>query len=170
MSVDPRTVANELAAVYREIYRATMCGVPICNDALAVEAVGFRNFEQYVVGVVVTPWFLNLVAVAQEATFTAAPAANAPAVRLRFPAGDVDFNVSELEGFGRLASCSLFSPMSEFANHDAAREAAQAALNALLDPCLNEGPCQRASTAVNGIDRRALFGGRRKESSDEVAP
>jgi [NiFe] hydrogenase assembly HybE family chaperone len=150
---------ERLAELYREIHRRSMAGLPICNEALEVEAVGFRPFGELVVGVIVTPWFANLVAVAAEG--------GTQPLRLRFPAGDVEFNVSALAGFGSLASCSIFSPMSDFVDHEAAREAAQAALAALFDPHLHEAPSPRAERGA--MDRRALFGGRRR-ASEEAAP
>lgn len=171
MNADPHAVGDRLAALYREIHRTAMSGAPICNDALLVDAVGFRDFEDHVVGVIVTPWFSNLVVAALYRGGSPALSLGASPLLLRFPAGDVDFNVSELEGFGRLASCSLFSPMSEFADHEAAREAARAALDALFDPHLHEARREESSARSGGVDRRALFGGRRRqEPSGEVAP
>ncbi len=37
-----------------------MRGLPIVNPALAVEAVGFAPWEGHWLGVMVTPWFINL--------------------------------------------------------------------------------------------------------------
>ena len=48
-----------LVAAYRRVAETDMVGVPICNPALAVEAVGFRAFGPGWLGAVVTPWFLN---------------------------------------------------------------------------------------------------------------
>lgn len=160
MTGDAHATGERLAAIYERIRRTAMSGVPICNEALAVEAIGFRVFEGYAIGVVVTPWFANLIAAAQTENPDAF--ADATQLRLRFPAGDVDFNVSELAGFGRLASCSLFSPMSEFVDHAAARDAALAALAALFDPQLLDEPKDKRSTPNTGLDRRTLFGGRRR--------
>ena len=171
MNADARATGDRLAALYREIHRTAMSGVPICNDALVVEAIGFHNFEGYVLGVIVTPWFANLVVAPAYTDGSPCLSSSDPWLRLRFPAGDVDFNVSELEGFGRFASCSLFSPMSEFVNHEAAREAARAALDALFDPHLHEAWSEKSSARNGAFDRRALFGGRRRpEPSGEVAP
>ncbi len=159
---------ERLAELYRDIHRTAMSDVPICNDALNVEAVGFREFGRYVLGVIVTPWFANLVAAPNDDN-AQGPLPDAARLRLRFPAGDVDFDVSELGGFGRLASCSLFSPMSEFTDHGAARMAAQAALDALFDPHLHDAPKEEPAPG-GGFDRRALFGGRRHEPNEKAAP
>ncbi|ATQ67063.1 [NiFe]-hydrogenase assembly chaperone HybE [Methylosinus trichosporium] len=156
-------IAERLAAIYREIYRRAMRDAPICNDALAVEAVGFRDFGDLALGVMVTPWFANLIA----APLDDAQSFDAATLRLRFPAGDAEFNVSELDGFGRIATCSLFSPMDAFADQDAARATAQAALDALFDAHLHDPP--RAERAAATLDRRAVFFGRRRRAEEDGA-
>ena len=50
-----------LAGSYREIGERAMRDLPIYNDALGVEAVGFRRFNGTIVGIMVTPWFMNVV-------------------------------------------------------------------------------------------------------------
>ena len=136
-----------LAAAYAVVHDRAMRGLPICNPALAVEAVGFRPHGGSALGVVVTPWFMNLV-------LTALPGhepADLPAGAIRsltFPAGTVTFTVSEVAGVGRVDSASLFSPMFSFDNQATARETAAATLEALLAP-----PEPRA------LDRRGMLFG-----------
>lgn len=168
MNANAHAAGARLADLYREIHRTAMSGVPICNDALAVEAFGFRDFDRYAVGVIVTPWFANLVAIAPRVDDWPSLFPNVSRLCLRFPAGEVDFNVSELDGFGRFASCSLFSPMSEFADQDSARLAALAALDALFDSRLHEASPEKPSVR-SGLDRRALFGGRRRQERNGEA-
>jgi len=157
----PERVGERLAALYRDIHASAMRDAPICNDALEVEAIGFRDHAGYVFGVVVTPWFLNLVAVRSDADD--APALPAVALRLRFPAGDMAFTVSGLAGFGPLASCSLISPMAEVVDQEAARAAAWAALDALFDPALHAPPAGPRKV----VDRRGFFGGGRGPAPGE---
>ena len=164
--MSPEAIGDRIAAIYGEIQATAMRGAPICNDALAVEAVGFQNFKGYVLGVVVTPWFLNLIVAESPGVGQSALPADAP--RLRFPAGDVDFGLSELKGFGRLASCSLFSPMSEFPDQQATRAAATAALGALFDPHLHDAP-EKPGAPGEKLDRRALLIGRRGPRRGEEA-
>ncbi|MBG0809141.1 [NiFe]-hydrogenase assembly chaperone HybE [Methylosinus sp. H3A] len=151
-----------LADFYRGVHETAMRDSPVCNEALAVEALGFRDFGPYVLGVVVTPWFANLVVTAPGPD---APFPDHAQLKLRFPAGDVEFNVSEIAGFGRIASCSLFSPMDDFADHEAATLAAQASLDALFDPNLHEAPKREPEPAAE-LDRRTLFGGRRRAAGE----
>lgn len=155
---------ERLAGVYRHIYETAMRDTPICNDALEVEAVGFREYGELALGVIVTPWFANLVATALDETRDAPLLAAQELLRLRFPAGEAEFNPSELDGFGHIATCSLFSPMHDFVDHAAARDAAEAALTALFDPHLHEAPQERRDESA-GLDRRALLGGRRKAAA-----
>ncbi|HXY59305.1 MAG TPA: [NiFe]-hydrogenase assembly chaperone HybE [Methylocystis sp.] len=147
-------IGARLAALYRGIEATAMRDAPICNAALQVEAIGFRDFCGLAVGIVVTPWFLNLVAA--QLRDGESPALPARALRLRFPAGEVDFILAEMAGFGRLASCSLISPMEDFPDQESARAAAQAALAALFDPHLHaEKP---ESGPRRALDRRAFLG------------
>ncbi len=140
---------ERLASCYREIGRLRMVGLPVCNPALEVEAVGFRVLAGEAFGVLLTPWCMNLVLLDLPGT----PARRAlPAGTERsydFPAGRIAFMVAMIEDFGRVDAASLFSPMDEFADAEAARAAALAALDAVLAP-----PPQAAS------GRRGLLFGR----------
>ena len=153
-----KAIGEKLAALYVIVRAGPMRDIPICNDALDVEAIGFRAFGESAVGVVVTPWFMNLI-VAPEA-----PLASSEPVRVALPAGDVECIPASLDGFGAILACSLFSPMFEFSDMSAAREAAREAMKALFDPeLLEEKPAQKAPA----LDRRALLRGRL--TADEAA-
>ncbi|WP_027554427.1 [NiFe]-hydrogenase assembly chaperone HybE [Bradyrhizobium sp. Cp5.3] len=144
-----------LAGAYREIGERAMRDVPIYNDALGVEAVGFRPFSGTIVGIMLTPWFMNVVmpasAMAQEA--------QASTVRIHFSAGDIEFTLSEIAQMGRIASCSLFSPMFRFSDMAAARATAEAALAELMLPADSEEAVRRRELATSPIDRRNFLRG-----------
>ena len=74
--------------------------------------------------------------------------------RLVLPVGEVDFLAAEIDGFGRLLSCSLFSPMDQFVDQAAALATAQAALDVLLAP-----PAPPPEKPTAPVDRRAFFRG-----------
>ena len=148
-------IGEALAALYREIEAASMRDAPICNAALQVKAIGFRPYQGYAVGVILTPWFLNLVAA--QTPRSAAPPLPLGALPLPLPAGSIEFTVTELAGFGRLANCSLFSPLSEFPDQETACAVAQAALDAAFDPGLSAAKPESRPP----LDRRALLGRRR---------
>ena len=127
-------IAARLEAVYRRVHATAMRDVPVCNDALAVEAVGLAPWRHGWLGILITPWFINLV-------YLPGPEPGAdwdgfqPGDKAvyAFPAGRFDFVKAEVEGLGRLQSCSLFSPVQEFADQATARLTAQEALKALND-------------------------------------
>lgn len=146
---------ERLARAYREIGERAMRDLPIYNEVLGVEAVGFRRWNDTVVGIMVTPWFMNVVLPAGDL----APDASAPRLRLTFPAGDIEFALSEVEPVGRIASCSLFSPMFDFADMVAARATAAAALAELMLPADSEEAVRRRAPATSTIDRRNFLRG-----------
>jgi [NiFe] hydrogenase assembly HybE family chaperone len=51
----------DLVARYQAIYEERMRDLPIVNPKLAVEAVGFDQWEEKDLGILITPWFMNLV-------------------------------------------------------------------------------------------------------------
>jgi len=143
-----------LAEGYREIGDRAMRDLPIYNDALGVEAVGFRRFNGSFVGIMVTPWFMNVVM-----PTSAMRERSGTSLRFRFPAGDIEFSVSEIGQMGRIASCSLFSPMFEFADMAAARATAEAALAELMLPADSEEAARHREPATTPIDRRNFLRG-----------
>jgi len=139
---------QDLANAYRRA-ALKVKGMPIYNPTLAVEAVGFRLYEGRQVGVIVTPWFMNLTVLPcaedQKAWVTGG------SVRLVFPSGAYDFVVTNLDGVGLVGACSLFSTMFEFTDHEAAQLAATTIAEAVFEP---EQP---APAPV--VSRRQLLGG-----------
>jgi [NiFe] hydrogenase assembly HybE family chaperone len=127
-----------LTAAFRAA-AARMEGLAFVNPALEVEAVGFAPWQGHWLGVMVTPWFMNLTLAAAD------PAAWQPLVpgakrRYRFPAGDYEFIGAHDAALGDYQVCSLFSPMERFEDHAAARLVAQLARDALFDPANAEVP------------------------------
>ncbi len=145
-----------LAARYAEIHAGPMRDMPVCNPALTVAPVGFRGFGANAAGVVITPWFMNLVIVGALARDIAAGARCLVAL----PAGDVDFVAGVLEDFCSILSCSLFSPMFDFPDMTTAQMTAREAMASLFDPDFLASHAPAAPSA--GVDRRALLFGHRE--------
>jgi [NiFe] hydrogenase assembly HybE family chaperone len=125
--------APRLEAAFRAIGTERMRGLPFVHEALEVEAVGFAPWAAHWLGVLVTPWCMNLVLLPRDpAAWHSIPPGDKLAYR--FPAGVYDFVAGCEDEIGEFHACSLFSPMFEFADHAAARLTAEAALQALLDP------------------------------------
>ncbi len=160
-----RVVALE--AAFRRIAEMRMRGLPIYNPALEVEATGFREHEDRLLGVLITPWFMNLVILPGPADSWEGIAPGT-ARELTFPAGPCTFLHTHEPAVGAYLACSLFSPMAAFPDQETARTAARAALAALLAPQGDEGTtghggkrCAEGETAAPV--RAAAPGPRRRE-------
>ncbi len=124
--------AQRLEAAFRAIQAERMRGMPLVNGALRVEAVGFRRWAGCWLGVLVTPWFMSLVLLPGAAgQWRSVPVRGAASYA--FPAGVFEFIGGYEPALGEFQSCSLFSPMFEFAQHEGARATAEAVLAALFD-------------------------------------
>jgi [NiFe] hydrogenase assembly HybE family chaperone len=140
MSPHPR--AAELEACFRRIADTRMAGLPFLHPGLAVQAVGFSpepDAPAVLAGVLVTPWFMNLVRLPVRALDGGAGAAAgwlAVGAKASRPVGALalDFIGGREDGLGVFESASLFSPMQAFADQAAAVVAAQAALDHLRQP------------------------------------
>lgn len=123
--------APQLEAVFRRIADTRMAGLPFVNPALRVEAVGFRQWQGVWLGVLVTPWSINLLLLpAGGDAFRVLR--NADMQVWQFPCGGYEFLGGHEEGVGHYQMCSLFSPALEFATHADAVATANAALDALF--------------------------------------
>ncbi|GIK26718.1 MAG: hypothetical protein BroJett006_29640 [Betaproteobacteria bacterium] len=144
-----------LEAAFRRIQVETMADVPILNPALSVEAIGFARRQDHWLGIVVTPWFMNLVLVPGVAESWQSVA---PGLRLfrKFPSGDFAFLGSDEPEVGEFQSCSLFSPMAQFADQAGAREVALAALEALQSEPAAAAPQAPKNAAFDDPKQAAL--------------
>lgn len=147
-SVVTEDAVQNLANAYRRA-ALKVKGLPIYNPTLAVEAIGFREFQGRQAGVIVTPWFMNLTVI-PSADDRATWSAN-DTVRLAFPSGEYDFMLQDLHGFGLVGTCALFAEMHDFTDHEAAQTAAASVADALFQP---EQPAPAPT-----VSRRQLFGG-----------
>jgi len=144
-----------LVAYYERAAR-TMRGLPMYNPALLIEAVGFREHDGRLVGVIVTPWFMNLALLPSPADLEVWRKGSL--IGVPFPSAAYDFSVGDAGENGLIATCSLFSVMHDFADHAAARAAALAVTDALFEPPAPPPAAQpRASAAMSR--RRFLRGG-----------
>ncbi len=129
--------AAALEAAFRTILQRHMQGLPMVNRVLAVEAVGFRPWRDHWLGILVTPWFMNLMLL-PRVTSRWQPIAGGASRHYSFPAGVFEFIGARDPALGDYQACSLFSPMFEFANQQGAHDTAVAALDALFDAASRE--------------------------------
>lgn len=154
---DPaREVADRLDSLYRAIDARSMRGLPLHNPRLEVQAVGFRSYRGWVLGALVTPWFMNLVLAEIAGGPPLPPALPGDSHHLDLPVGTLEFVVGAVAGFGRLDSLSLFSPMNSFDDPAVTRVTAAAALDALFEPV----PTGSAAPLAAPCNRRSLLFGR----------
>ena len=123
---------DRLVAAYCRIEQQHMHGLPICNPALQVEAVGFRPHGERLCGVLITPWFMNLVMLpAVDEEWSAARSGRK--INCRFPAGDYEFTLSMPEDIDTHLSTPLFSTVQDFPDQHAARSVAEEVLRRLYE-------------------------------------
>lgn len=113
-----------------------MRDLPLLHDALVVEAIGFRRSGAARVGVLITPWSMNLLRLPDDD-----PIPEGQLAARELPRGPIDFLGAREEGIGAYETCSLFSPMHRFEGQEAARAVAFETLSLLLQP----GPDLRPS-------------------------
>ena len=169
-------VAARVQAAFERVHRERMTGLPFVNDALRVEVVGLRRWRGLWLGVLVTPWCMNLLLLPGDgATEADEVAAQWPRLvtgeyaQFTFPAGAMSFLGGREGEAGEYLSCSLFSPMFEFADHDTARATAEACLLALLDPEAAAARVAAESAPPAPVSKRDFLRGRWREAATPEA-
>lgn len=140
-----------LQDLFEHIAATRMAGVALLHDGLQVQALGFQPDQHGLpdpakpagnaaastepagaVGILVTPWFMNLVWMPLD---PAAPTVRVGDKRTRVVGNErFDFIGAHEPGFGGYEACSLFSPMFEFVDHGAAVATAFEVLKQLRAP------------------------------------
>jgi [NiFe] hydrogenase assembly HybE family chaperone len=117
--LDPATLADH----FRMIAAERMQGLPIVNPRIDVEAVGFRALDEHVFGVLIAPWFMNMIVLPGSDAWSALKQGDKVTVSL--PAGDYEFTVCRDEGLaGSYLSAVLFRTVTDFPDHATARDVA----------------------------------------------
>jgi [NiFe] hydrogenase assembly HybE family chaperone len=116
----PTEAVGALTAAFERIAATRMAGLPMNNPALRVAAVGFRPWqEDHLVGVLITPWAINLMLLGDKAARDLYLAADCRRT-WDFPSGSYDFMGGDEPECGAYQFCSLFSPAFEFGDQAAA--------------------------------------------------
>jgi len=155
------TVVLRLESTFRHIQQTRMTDVPVLNPNLRVRAIGFRTWQSYWLGVLVTPWFMNLLLLPEEAGEN--PVRTGSVKRIAFPSGCYDFIAGFEEAIGYFYSCSLFSPMFEFDGQQAAEQTAEAVLKVIMDET-----CQDIASQTRAGEIREIWQGG-QPGPDDVA-
>ena len=112
MSPDDLARVQQLEAVFARIGEERMKDIGLYNHNLKVEAVGFRRWEDWLAGILVTPWFMNFILLPTKDGQIAG--AVGTKTHRDLPRGDITFTIGEVEEVGIYLSSSLYSPMGRF--------------------------------------------------------
>ncbi|MCP1198366.1 [NiFe]-hydrogenase assembly chaperone HybE [Notoacmeibacter sp. MSK16QG-6] len=125
------TKTRQLEADFMEVWHGQMRDVPLVNKALRVEAVAFRMHEGRPLGILITPWFMNLVQLPADGEDWSDLNPRAKEY-LSFASGEYEFIHNVRPMVGGYKACSLFSPMGDFNTQAQATAVAEAAMIALF--------------------------------------
>lgn len=150
-------VVTELRRAFQHVGEAKMRGLPVFNQALDVETVGFRSVEGGELGVLVTPWFMSVAFIPTRGDFRARLTGESE-TELEIGGNRYRLLVSEVPGVGPVATLGLLSPMDEVSSQEAARAAAEAAIEELLLHASADGPESSRDLGSPGDRRRFLRG------------
>ena len=137
-----QTQVARLEAVFRDIAATRMEGVPLLHAGLQVQAVDFAPEPEgdFALGVLVTPWFMNLMRLPLGAAEVLAPGQVGPQ---RLGEHRLHFIGAHEAAFGPNEMCSLASPMFEFADQQAAVATAREVLVRLRSSATPSAPDPR---------------------------
>jgi [NiFe] hydrogenase assembly HybE family chaperone len=152
----PRVLA--LLDCFRET-DAVMRDLPIYNDKVAIEAIGFQRFgDDALLGVVLTPWFMNLILLPVVPEPMRMAEIGRP-VEVEIPVGKRTFVIGGNDVIGLYRAHSLHSPVLTFTLPGQAQAEARRQIGVLLTPPAPEPVGKQNGSAA--VDRRALLFGRR---------
>jgi [NiFe] hydrogenase assembly HybE family chaperone len=124
-------VEQKLEAVFKNIANTRMAGLPICNEAMRVQAVGFREWQEHWVGVLITPWTISLVLMSGEKGPLKMLGADEK-MTWAFPSGNYEFMGLQESALGTCQICSLISPVIDVERHEDAVSIAEQVMAALF--------------------------------------
>ena len=154
-----------------------MDGLNFVNPSVQVEAVAFAPWQSHWLGVMVTPWFINLMLLPRDVSaWTSIP--QGKTLRYHFPAGDYEFISSHDQAVGEpdvladLAAARLCRPRDRARSRRTARDAlldpANAPVPDIADEDSDPGPLARIKEQARApMSKRDFLRGRfLREDSD----
>lgn len=137
---------------FKQVATKEMNDMDICNQNIQVEAVGFHLYENHWLGMVITPWFLNLMLLPQEGQpWPELIEQKGNDIALEFPCGNLNFTPRVDPIIGSHLVCSLASPVKDYKTHE---ELVTVAHQILVD--LNRIPLTNVDEPAS-MSRRSLF-------------
>jgi [NiFe] hydrogenase assembly HybE family chaperone len=148
--MDSTEAVRALEAAFDRIAGTRMAGLPLNNPALRVRAVGFRALDDgHQIGVLITPWAVNLVLVGDAASRDLALAADRRQT-WDFACGSYEFMGGDEPECGPYQFCSLFSPAFEFSDQGSAVATAEAVMAGLFAGNPSEANDEREAARLAG--------------------
>lgn len=141
------TVAD-LVRHFENIYVEHMQELPIVNTRVQVEAVGFHDFRGDKLGVLITPWFMNLVLLPAGARWDECAQGDTSSVD--FVSGKIEFTVARDEILGTYLTAVLLRSVADISDQSMAREIARQVLKELFVP-INKEPSLSRRELLTGL-------------------
>lgn len=141
---------SRLEAHYRSILKDRMHDMPFVNGALDVQAVGFRDFDAHSLGVLISPWFMNLVLLPGTDEWSAMEQGSV--IGMALPGENIDFNVCHDEELGTYLTAVLFRTVADFPDQTTAISVAEDVLDRLFTPT-----SKTTTMGSRRMSRRELF-------------
>ena len=132
-----------------------MQGLPLCNPQLSVEGVGFAAMGEHQLGVLITPWFMNLVLLPGTDDWRDYEQGSTSEYGL--PAGPYEFTTCHDDTLGHYLTAVLFRTVQDIPDQSAARDIAVEILSELRTAPSAVKSAQPVRQRPE-LTRRALFG------------
>jgi [NiFe] hydrogenase assembly HybE family chaperone len=152
-----RTCVDTLVAHYRQVHKERFRGLPVVNPELEVEAVGMRELAGHEFGVLITPWFMNLVLLPGSDRWDERQQGSTCTIEL--PGGKIEFTVGHDETIGTTLTAPLFSSVADFPDQALARDVAVETLRLLFSNPLDEPAGEGSRMSRRELFRRVGAGG-----------
>ena len=147
--------AARLVEVFERIHRKRMQGLPVVSQILEVEAVGFTQWRGRQLGVLIAPWFMNLILLPGEGDDWRGLRKGARQ-HWELPAGELEFFVAEVAGI-TYQSCALFTSVLDFKDQATARAVALEVMRQILNPGEAGFRAHGRPTELSTVSRRELL-------------
>ncbi len=121
-----------IESVFTRIYQENMKDVPVINEKLEVSVIGLQQWQELYLGVLITPWFMNIILLPYETDMWIDLSELSKETHI-FPSGRYSFIIGRDNELGTYQMCSLFSPMFEFTDNEAALDTATVVIKELMN-------------------------------------
>jgi [NiFe] hydrogenase assembly HybE family chaperone len=136
--------STALVERFRDIHEQRMRDLPFINAQIWVEAIGFRTFEDFEIGVLITPWFMNLMLLPDDISSNIEQGHK---VNVSFPSGEIEFTTALDDELGLYFSAVLFSSVMSIPDQATARDLADEVMKELF----------QSESKAKTLSRRSLF-------------